>query len=69
MSDLVQRLQQAASAAIAAERPALTSDADGRVVGLTVELVIGPGGALGEATVYVERRISGGALMARRVAS
>ena len=64
MSDLVQRLTDAAAAAIANERPALESPV-GRVVGLTIELVLDGAGQVREAVAYVERRTAGGALLAR----
>ena len=40
MSDIVERLQAAASAAIAKERPALESETDGYIAGVTLELVL-----------------------------
>ena len=65
MSDLVQRLTDAATAASANERPALESPV-GRFVGLTVELVLDGAGQVREAICYVERRMAGGALLARQ---
>lgn len=65
MIDLVTRLQAAAAAAIANETPALTHPV-GRVVGLTIELVIDGAGQVHESVAYVERRTAGGALLARQ---
>lgn len=64
MSDLVTRLQEATAAAIANETPALTHPV-GKVVGLTIELVLDGGGQVREAVCYVERRTQGGALLGR----
>ncbi len=64
MTDLVQRLTDAATAAIANERPSLESPV-GRVVGFTIELVIDGAGQVREAVAYVERRTSAGALPGR----
>ena len=64
MTDLEDRLVQAAEAAIRNERPALVSPA-GHVRGLTIELVIDGAGQVREAVAYVERRTSAGALMSR----
>jgi hypothetical protein len=66
MTDLEERLIQAATAAIANERQALESPV-GRVAGLTIELVIDGAGQVREATCYVERRTQGGALLGRHV--
>ncbi len=65
-ADLVQRLTDAATAAIANERPSLEHPV-GRVVGLTLELVIDGAGQVREAVCYVERRTQGGALLARHI--
>ena len=64
MTNLLARLTAAATAAIENERPALESPV-GRVVGLTIELVINGAGQVRESVAYVERRTSGGALSAR----
>jgi hypothetical protein len=64
VSDLVQRLTEAAIAAIENERPALESPA-GHVRGLTVELTLTSTGQVHEALVYVERRSTAGALLSR----
>ena len=64
MSDLVTRLQEAARLAIANERPSLEHPV-GRVVGLTLELVIDGAGQVRESIAYVERRTSAGALLGR----
>lgn len=66
MTDLVTRLQTAAAAAIENETPALTHPV-GRVVGLTIELVIDGAGQVRESVAYVERRTAGGALLARHM--
>ena len=55
MSDLVPRLTEAATAAIANERPSLEHPV-GYVRGVTVELTTGPGGGLADAVSCVERR-------------
>ena len=64
MIDLVQRLTDAAAAAILNERPSLEHPV-GRVAGITIELLLTGTGQVGEAHVYVERRTQGGALLAR----
>jgi hypothetical protein len=64
MTDLEERLVQAAVAAIRNERPSLESPV-GRVAGLTIELVIDGAGQVREPVAYVERRTAGGALLAR----
>ena len=66
MSDLVQRLTDAATAAIANERGALESPV-GHVRGVTIELVIDGAGQVRESVAYVERRTSAGALLGRQV--
>jgi len=63
-TDLVERLQEAALAAIANETPALTHRPE-TVKGLTIELVLRSDGALAEAIAYVERRTRAGALLGR----
>ena len=55
MSDLVQRLTEAATAAIANERPALEHRPD-TIRGVTVEVTLGKAGGLADVVVYVERR-------------
>jgi hypothetical protein len=67
MTDLEERLVQAAVAAIRNERPSLESPV-GRVAGLTIELVIDGAGQVRESVAYVERRTAGGALLARHPA-
>jgi hypothetical protein len=62
--DLVRRLTDPAAAAIVDERPALEKPR-GHVRGVTVELVLTGAGQVREAVCYVERRTSGGALLAR----
>src|SRR5688572_27013950 len=64
LSDLLARLQAAASAAIENERPGLEHPV-GRVVGLTIELVIDSAGWVCKSVAYVERRTAGGASLAR----
>ena len=64
MTDLVTRLTEAASAAIANERPALEHPVC-RARDVTIELVIDGAGQVREAVAYVERRTTGGALLAR----
>lgn len=64
MPDLVDRLTEAAVAAIANERQSLESDAGG-VRGLTVELVLNSAGQLTEAVAFIERRSKGAALLSR----
>jgi hypothetical protein len=64
MTDLITRLQEAASAAIENERPSLEAMA-GHVRGVTIELIINSQGQVHEAVAYVERRTSGGALLGR----
>ena len=59
VSDLVTRLTDAATAAIENETPALTYPV-GRVVGLTIELVIDGAGQIRESVACVERRTQGG---------
>ena len=54
MSDLTERLQDAASAAIADERPSLAHD-PARLRGITVELTIANNGAVIEGRCWVER--------------
>lgn len=66
MTDLVQRLTEAASAAIANERPSLEHRSE-TVRGLTIELTLTGAGKLVHATAYVERRTSAGALLNRYV--
>jgi hypothetical protein len=66
VSDLVQRLTEAARLAIENEAPALTSPV-GHVRGVTIELVLTSAGQVHEAVAYVERRTSAGALLARHV--
>jgi len=68
MPDLIERLQEAALAAIANETPALTHRPE-TVRGLTLELVLNGSGQLTEAVAFIERRSSGPALLARRAAS
>ena len=65
MADLVTRLQEAACAAIANERPVLESPV-GHVRGVTIELVLSGSGQVHEAVAYVERRTQAGALLARK---
>ena len=67
-ADLVQRSQDAAAAAISQERPALESP-EGKVRGVTIELVLTSAGTVHEAAAYVERRTQGPALLARKVAT
>ena len=64
MTDLLTRLQAAATAVIENERPALEHPV-GRVVGLIVELVVDGADQVRESVAYVERRAAGGALLAR----
>jgi len=54
MSDLTERLQAAAAAAIADERPTLAHD-PARLRGITVELTIANNGAVIEGRCWVER--------------
>jgi hypothetical protein len=63
VTDIVTRLQEAAAAAIANERPALESPV-GKVRGLTVELALTSTGQVSEAVAFVERRTTGPALLA-----
>jgi hypothetical protein len=63
MTDIVQRLTEAAAAAIANERPALEHPV-GHVRGLTVELALTSTGQVSEAVAFVERRTAGPALLA-----
>jgi hypothetical protein len=63
MTDLVARLQEAACAAIAQERPSLEHLA-GKVRGLTVELLMKSDSTVYEAVAFVERRTTGPALLA-----
>ena len=56
MSDLVDRLTQAAAEAIANERPELERDPE-RLRGLVLDLRLGPQGQIVEGTAYVERRV------------
>ena len=65
MTDLVIRLIEAATAAIANERPSLESPV-GHVRGVTIELVLSSQGQVHEAVCYVERRTQGGALLKRQ---
>ena len=65
MTDLVQRLTDAATAAIENERPSLEHPV-GKVAGVTIELVIDGAGQVREAVAYVERRTQGGALLGRQ---
>jgi len=55
LSDLVTRLTEVASAAIANERPALEHRPE-TIRGVTVEITLGKAGGLVDAIVYVERR-------------
>ena len=55
MSDLVTRLREAATAAIANETPALTHRPE-TIRGVTVEVTLGKAGGLADVVVYVERR-------------
>jgi len=64
MADLIERLQAAASAAIANERPSLEHPV-GKVAGVTVELTLTDAGQVAEAHVFVERRTSDTALLRR----
>ena len=64
MTDLVARLTEAATAAIANERPSLENPA-GHVRGVTIELMLTSAGQIHEAVAYVERRTQAGALLAR----
>ena len=66
MTDLVQRPTDAATAAIANERPSLEHPV-GKVAGVTIELTLTGAGRVHEAVCYVERRTAGGALLARHV--
>jgi hypothetical protein len=66
MSDLLARLQEAAAAAIANERPSFEHEPRS-IRGVTIELTVGAAGELGQCIVYVERRTSAGALLARQV--
>ena len=63
---LVQCLTDAATAAIANERPALESPV-GHVRGVTIKLVLTGAGQVHEAVCYVERRTQAGALLARHM--
>lgn len=56
MSDLVERLQEAASAAIANERPELEREPE-RLRGLVLDIRLGPRGQIVEGTAYIERKI------------
>ena len=64
--DLVERLTEAAAEAAANERPSLEHPI-GHVRGVTIELTISSTGQIHECLVYVERRTSAGALLARHV--
>ena len=66
MTDLEERLVQAAEAAIRNERQALVSPV-GHVRGVTIALVIDGAGQVREVVCYVERRTQGGALLARHI--
>ncbi len=65
-ADLVTRLVDAASAAIANERPSL-EHAPATVGGVTIELTITRDGQVKDAITYVERRAHAGALLARHL--
>src|SRR6266498_3825382 len=62
--DLVEKLTEAATAAIRNERPSLEHQPE-TVKGLTVEIVVGKDGRPGDVVVYLERRTQGGALLGR----
>jgi hypothetical protein len=64
LNDLVQRLTEAAVAAILNERPSIEHPT-GHVRGITVELLLSGQGQVHEAVCYVERRTSAGALLGR----
>ena len=66
MTDLEERLVQAASAAIRNQTPALTGDA-GYVKSITLELSLANGHQVVDSTCWVERRTSAGALLARHI--
>ncbi len=55
MSDLLTRLQAAASAALADLRPDLEREPQ-TIRGVTIEITLGPGGGLADAVSFVERR-------------
>ena len=59
MIDLVERLQEAAAAAIADERPSLEYDQH-HVTGICIELEIANGGAVIDGRCWVERRVKAG---------
>jgi hypothetical protein len=60
--DLVARLTEAATAAIANERPSLEHRPE-TIRGLTVEVTLGKAGGLSDVIVYIERRTASGALL------
>ena len=62
--DIVARLSEAASAAIANERASLTHPV-GAVRGVTIEVLLSPKGAVTEAVAFVERRTDGPSILAR----
>ena len=64
--DLEERLIRAVEAAIRNERASLESPV-GHVRGVTIELVLTGAGQVHEAVCDVERRRSGGALLARHI--
>jgi hypothetical protein len=62
----MQRLLSATDAAIRDEARAF-EDRPATIKGLTIEIVVGPSGTVGDVTVYLERRTHGGSLMARKL--
>ena len=64
MTELEDRLVQAAEAAIRNERPSIEHPT-GHVLGVTIELALTSTGQVCEAIAYVERRTRGGAHLAR----
>lgn len=67
-TDLMTRVLSAAEAAIRDEARAF-EDRPQTIKGLTLEIVLGPTGTVGDVSVYLERRTAGGALLARKAAS
>jgi hypothetical protein len=63
-ADLVQRLTEAASAAVCNERQPLAYRPE-QVHGITLELTIGSDGQVKEAVMFTERRTADGAWLAR----
>ncbi len=66
LTDLEERLVQAAEAAIRDQRQSLSHKPE-QVRGITLELTVGRDGQVKEAISYVERRASAGALLGRHV--